>query len=67
MTDVHTRPDVVGRAGELARIGSAVADAAAGRGGLLLVAEEPGIGETTLLGVAADRARAAGFDAVRCR
>ncbi|MGZ6640725.1 MAG: AAA family ATPase [Solirubrobacteraceae bacterium] len=52
---------LLGRAEELASLSSALADASAGRGGLVLLAGEPGIGKTRLaqaLGEQAGRARA---------
>ncbi|GII75973.1 hypothetical protein Sru01_09550 [Sphaerisporangium rufum] len=53
-------PEPVGRAGELARIEAAVAGAAAGGRGLVLIDGEPGVGKTRLLGYLVERARAAG-------
>ncbi|WP_103381716.1 ATP-binding protein [Pseudonocardia dioxanivorans] len=55
---------MVGRDDELARV-----DAALGRGGLVLVCGEPGIGKTTLLSAVAGRVRGRGYDTVwgRCR
>jgi len=67
VTDVHARPHPVGRRAELARIRTALAEASAGRGGVVLVTGEPGIGKSTVLGATADRARTAGFDVVRGR
>ena len=49
-------PKVVGRDGELARIDTLLADAAAGRGGALIVEGAPGVGKTTLLETARSRA-----------
>lgn len=48
--------ELVGRAGELARIGAVVRGARDGTGGALLVRGEPGIGKTALLRAAADAA-----------
>ncbi len=54
-------PLFAGRDAELARLGAALADAAAGRGGgLVLICGEPGIGKTTLAGTFARRARGQG-------
>ncbi len=47
---VASRGAFVGRTRILGELGVFVADAAAGRGGLVLVAGEPGIGKTSLLG-----------------
>jgi tetratricopeptide (TPR) repeat protein len=52
--------DLAGRAAHLRAIEEAVAATAAGRGGVVLVAGEPGIGKTRLATEAADRARACG-------
>ena len=55
-----TSPVIVGRDAELARIASALGDAAEGRPRLVLVAGEAGIGKTRLVREAAARARRAG-------
>src|SRR5438045_533035 len=47
----------VGRARELAELQDALGEAAAGRGGLMVVTGEPGIGKTRLLQELAERAR----------
>ena len=47
---------LVARAGVLAEVGSVLAAARAGRGALLTVTGEPGIGKTRLAVAAADRA-----------
>src|SRR5688572_16516941 len=51
---------IVGRAAELAVLERALADAAQGRGSLVSVVGEPGIGKTPLLEQLADHAAAAG-------
>jgi len=52
---------LVGRDAELAALGAALADAADGRGGgLMLISGEPGIGKTTFAGAFARRARGQG-------
>lgn len=59
----------VGRNKELAQLDAALSSAATGRGGLWLVAGEPGIGKTRLVTELADRAGAAGARVLwgRCR
>ena len=52
---------LLGRAIDLEAIDQALASAAAGRGALLLVAGEPGIGKTRLADAFEDRARTCGF------
>ncbi|HEY5447470.1 MAG TPA: AAA family ATPase [Polyangia bacterium] len=58
----------VGREAERAEIRAALARAAAGQGGLVLLVGEPGIGKTRLADEASDDARALGFEVVwgRC-
>ncbi|HEY7370877.1 MAG TPA: AAA family ATPase [Polyangia bacterium] len=58
----------VGREAERGEIHAALARAAAGQGGLLLLVGEPGIGKTRLADEASDDARARGFEVVwgRC-
>jgi DNA-binding winged helix-turn-helix (wHTH) protein/tetratricopeptide (TPR) repeat protein len=58
----------VGRDGVLERLDTALDDAAAGRGRLVLLFGEPGIGKTRTAQELAERARARGFEAVlgRC-
>src|SRR5580704_6292400 len=60
---------MVGREAEMAILEERVLDARAGRGGLVLVAGEPGIGKTRLASEVADGARQAGMAVVwgRCR
>jgi hypothetical protein len=53
-------PSFVGRAAELGRLASGVDDAIAGRGRLLLLVGEPGIGKTSLADEAASAAAARG-------
>ena len=54
-------PGIVGRDLVLATCTSALEAARSGRGGLVLVAGEPGIGKTTVLQAVASRARSDGF------
>jgi predicted ATPase len=54
-------PLLVGRDEHLANADQWIADAAAGRGRFVLLAGEPGIGKTRLLGSIRVKARAAGF------
>src|SRR5262245_32107322 len=58
----------VGRDAELAEIRAALDRAAAGQGGLVLLAGEPGIGKTRLADEACDEARTRGFEVLwgRC-
>jgi hypothetical protein len=56
---------LVGRDATLAVTAAALAEAAAGSGGLLLVAGEPGIGKSAVLAEQARRAGAAGFRVLR--
>ena len=51
---------VIGRAGELSMLESALSSADGGKGSLFLLTGEPGIGKTTLASEFADRAREAG-------
>jgi DNA-binding SARP family transcriptional activator len=55
------RDPLAGRADVLARTGAAVARAAAGAGGVLLVTGEPGIGKTRLAAAVAEQAVSAGL------
>lgn len=61
MTSVLRCPVVVGRAGELAQVRRLVAAAASGRGGVLAVLGEAGVGKTRLLDAAASAAADAGL------
>src|SRR6478609_7664013 len=58
----------VGRETERAEIRAALARAAAGQGGLILLVGEPGIGKSRLADEASDDARGRGFEVVwgRC-
>jgi predicted ATPase len=58
---------LVGRAGELARLEAALAAAAAGRGGTVLVAGDAGIGKTRLAAELAERALRGGATVLRGR
>ncbi len=62
-----TAPALVGRDELLDRLSQHLDDLAAGRGGLLLLGGEAGIGKTALAEAVADRARAAGIDVARGR
>jgi len=55
---------LVARAGALAEIDAVLTAARAGRGALVTVAGEPGIGKTRLAEAAADRARAEAFEVI---
>src|ERR1700730_9927733 len=60
---------MVGRVAEMAMLDEHLASARSGRGGLVLLAGEPGVGKTLLASEVADRSRRAGMAAVwgRCR
>ena len=60
MTSLVSSPEMVGRAAESNALDDALARAAAGDPGIVLVAGEPGIGKTRLIDDFARRARAAG-------
>ena len=60
-------PDLLGRARELAALRSAWAAAEAGRGGLVVVAGEGGIGKTRLVGVLAEEVAERGGRVLRAR
>jgi len=59
--------DLLERERELGALDALLADAAAGAGGVLLVAGEAGIGKSALLGAAVERARAAGLTVASAR
>ena len=65
MTTVRAGGRLVGRGTALTTTEVALADAVAGRGGLLLVTGEPGIGKSALLAEQVRRAGAAGVRVVR--
>src|SRR5437763_17206574 len=48
---------LIGRAGEMRRVSDLLSDLAAGRGGILWIEGEPGLGKAALLAAAADGAR----------
>ncbi len=62
-----TAPTLVGRDELLDRLSRHLDDLVAGRGGLVLLGGEAGIGKTALAEAVADRARAAGIDVARGR
>jgi DNA-binding CsgD family transcriptional regulator len=66
---VQGRGGIIGRTAELEVLGNRLATARAGRGGVVLVGGEPGIGKTTLAAEMTDAARRAGMIATwgRCR
>ncbi|MBW3634486.1 MAG: ATP-binding protein, partial [Chloroflexi bacterium] len=55
------RPPFVGRERELAALGTRLALAGRGHGGVALLAGEPGVGKSWLVMELADRARAEGW------
>lgn len=55
------------RGAELEELASAVADAVAGHGGLVVVEGPAGNGKSALLGAAVDEAEAAGLHVLRAR
>jgi DNA-binding CsgD family transcriptional regulator len=58
-------PSLIGRSGEVARLEAALEALAAGRGAVLEISGDPGIGKTALLGVLAARAEAKGVRVAR--
>ena len=56
-----TLPGLFGRDGPLDQVTAALRDAAAGRGRVVVVSGEPGIGKTRFTEAVADRARALGL------
>ncbi len=66
-TSAPAASTVVGRDDLLDRLGGLVDDLVAGRGGLVLLGGEAGIGKTALAEAVAERARAAGVDVARGR
>ncbi len=65
MSGAGAEVPLVGRLDELHRIGEALASAAAGRGRVVVVEGEAGIGKTRLLDAALDRARGLGMQVFR--
>ena len=61
MTGSQTRAPFLGREAELAALTLGLADAEAGRGGLVLIGGEPGIGKSRLADEMAGHARDRGF------
>lgn len=59
------RTDIVGRATELAQVAALLAELRAGRGGIVWIEGEPGIGKSTLIDVLVTEARAALFAVFR--
>ncbi|MQA75348.1 MAG: AAA family ATPase, partial [Solirubrobacterales bacterium] len=55
------------RGAELGALDEAIAAAAAGDGGLVVIEGAPGIGKTVLLAAARERARAAGLEVLAAR
>jgi class 3 adenylate cyclase len=58
---VPTRLPFVGRTAEMGRLGERLTETASGRGGLVMVVGEPGIGKTRLAEELAERARREGW------
>ena len=63
--DARVCPVLIGREGAVASLDAALQGAAAGRGGITLVAGDPGIGKTRLIGELCTRAAGQGFLVVR--
>jgi DNA-binding CsgD family transcriptional regulator/predicted negative regulator of RcsB-dependent stress response len=62
-----TAKPLLEREGELSRLDAAIAAAAGGAGGVVLVEGDPGVGRTSLLAAAAARTAAAGFEVLDAR
>ncbi len=67
MTDLTGRTNLLEREAELEQIGGALRTAAAGVGGIVLIEGPAGIGKSSLLGAAADLAKAGRMGVLRAR